>query len=315
MASVNQLLADPGFSQFIEREEAVCRNFPDICARNRDTGGFLSSVFEVIPAQAIQALFPLFSIPGLLPSGVESAARAATEAVGVSRETFTTIKAVATPLLTSGALSSESLTTLGVNVADLFDFDFGSIFDSLDLGSIGQQLVSEIGIPLVAQEVLGSPGVPTINVAAPSRQAMQSVLGTAAAGAGGAIVGAGLSIISKDAVKLLLSKVAAFLGRKNITLSGTISLAKKLGQFIKDPAVIAASMGIAVSELALLLSANAGRKRRRMNPGNVTALRRSMRRVESFHRLCSRADMLRSRGRGRGRKGCASDGTRIVSVK
>lgn len=50
----------------------------------------------------------------------------------------------------------------------------------------------------------------------------------------------------------------------------------------------------AVNELML-----AGPGHRRMNVGNVKALRRSMRRVEGFHKLCSRADMLRSRGRRR----------------
>jgi len=43
------------------------------------------------------------------------------------------------------------------------------------------------------------------------------------------------------------------------------------------------------------------KKHRRMNPGNVKALRRSMRRVKSFHRLCTHVDVLKSRGRSRGR--------------
>lgn len=43
-----------------------------------------------------------------------------------------------------------------------------------------------------------------------------------------------------------------------------------------------------ISELML-----AGPGRRRMNPGNVKALRRSMRRLESFHKLCQTADKLR----------------------
>jgi hypothetical protein len=37
----------------------------------------------------------------------------------------------------------------------------------------------------------------------------------------------------------------------------------------------------------------AGPGHRRMNAGNATALRRSLRRVEAFHRLCVRADKLR----------------------
>jgi hypothetical protein len=45
----------------------------------------------------------------------------------------------------------------------------------------------------------------------------------------------------------------------------------------------------AVSELMV-----AGPGRRRMNPANVHALRRSMRRLESFHKLCVSADRLRT---------------------
>jgi len=45
----------------------------------------------------------------------------------------------------------------------------------------------------------------------------------------------------------------------------------------------------AVNELMV-----AGAGRRRMNPANVKALRRSMRRLESFHHLCVRVDRLRA---------------------
>lgn len=55
----------------------------------------------------------------------------------------------------------------------------------------------------------------------------------------------------------------------------------------------------------------AGPGRRRMNPGNVTALRRSMRRLESFHKLCGTADKLR-RPRGRSSKGSKGTTTQFV---
>jgi hypothetical protein len=50
-----------------------------------------------------------------------------------------------------------------------------------------------------------------------------------------------------------------------------------------------------------------------MNAGNAKALRRAMRRVESFHKLCQRADVLRSRGRGRSRRPCAT-GSPLVKL-
>jgi hypothetical protein len=49
-----------------------------------------------------------------------------------------------------------------------------------------------------------------------------------------------------------------------------------------------------------------------MNAGNAKALRRAMRRVESFHKLCQRADVLRSRGRGRSRRPCATGSPLVV---
>lgn len=61
-----------------------------------------------------------------------------------------------------------------------------------------------------------------------------------------------------------------------------------------------------ISELMM-----AGPGRRRMNPGNVTALRRSMRRLESFHKLCGTADKLR-RPRGRMSKGSKGTTTQFV---
>lgn len=62
----------------------------------------------------------------------------------------------------------------------------------------------------------------------------------------------------------------------------------------------------AVNELMV-----AGPGHRRMNPANVKALRRSMRRLDSFHRLCVSADRLR-RPRSRGSKKGGSIATQFV---
>lgn len=62
----------------------------------------------------------------------------------------------------------------------------------------------------------------------------------------------------------------------------------------------------AVSELMV-----AGPGHRRMNPANVKALRRSMRRLDSFHRLCVTADRLR-RPRSRGKSKSGSGSTHFV---
>ena len=62
----------------------------------------------------------------------------------------------------------------------------------------------------------------------------------------------------------------------------------------------------AVNELMV-----AGPGHRRMNPANVKALRRSMRRLDSFHRLCVSADRLRG-SRRRSSKPCKTGSTQFV---
>ena len=85
------------------------------------------------------------------------------------------------------------------------------------------------------------------------------------------------------------------MGRK-VTRGQLYSMMKRFGPEILISAGILTAA--AVSELMV-----AGPGRRRMNPGNVSALRRSMRRLESFHKLCVTSDKLR-RPRGRSGKGC-----------
>jgi len=72
------------------------------------------------------------------------------------------------------------------------------------------------------------------------------------------------------------------------------SMLKRFGPEVLITGGILTAAG--VSELMM-----AGPGHRRMNPANVKALRRSMRRLESFHRLCQTADRLRSRGRSKSR--------------
>lgn len=306
MASLKQIASQaPEVVTVAERSAKICAAYPYLSSC--DTGSFLDSVFEVVPAEAIQAVFPLVSIPGILPSGVESAARAVTEEVGISRETFSTVKQIAEPLLTSNLLSLETLSNLGGTMSL---FDFSDVFSDFSFGDLASQLVSEVGVPLLAQELVPQQNFPAVMVGtqAPVRQPQSIQMAT-----GGAMVPGGgmVGVVSKAGLSILLGKVAAFLGRRGITLNAAASLARKMGTFIKDPAVIAGAMGLVVGELAILLSAHASKRTRRMNPGNVKALRRSMRRVESFHKLCQRADMLRSRGRRTGKK-CREGSTQFV---
>jgi len=96
-------------------------------------------------------------------------------------------------------------------------------------------------------------------------------------------------------IQPILIKIATFLGRRTLTLRETIKMVRRFGKLL-PPAAIATVLGITVVELGQLILADAQRPRRRMNPANVRALRRSMRRIESFHRLCVKADTLRRPG-------------------
>jgi len=86
---------------------------------------------------------------------------------------------------------------------------------------------------------------------------------------------------------------------RNVKRSQLWSMLKRFGPDVLISGGILSAA--AVSELMV-----AGPGHRRMNPGNVSALRRSLRRLESFHKLCTRADKLR-RPRG-SRKSCKTGG-------
>ena len=84
---------------------------------------------------------------------------------------------------------------------------------------------------------------------------------------------------------------------QNVTRAQLYSMLKRFGpDFLITGGILTAA---AVSELMM-----SGSGRRRMNPGNVKALRRSMRRLESFHHLCQKSDKLR-KPRARSRSKCA----------
>jgi len=90
---------------------------------------------------------------------------------------------------------------------------------------------------------------------------------------------------------------------KNVTRAKLYSLVRRFGpELVISGGILTAA---AVNELLI-----AGPGHRRMNPANVKALRRSMRRLESFHHLCQRVDRLR--GRRRGKKSGSGAGSTFV---
>jgi hypothetical protein len=94
---------------------------------------------------------------------------------------------------------------------------------------------------------------------------------------------------------------------KNVSRSKLWSLMKRFGpDFLITGGILSAA---AVSELAM-----AGPGRRRMNPGNIKALRRSHRRMKAFHHVCQTNDTLLHARRRRTTRDTGG-GTRITQVK
>lgn len=89
---------------------------------------------------------------------------------------------------------------------------------------------------------------------------------------------------------------------KNVTRAKLYTLVRRFGpELVISGGILTAA---AVNELLI-----AGPGHRRMNPANVKALRRSMRRLETFHHLCQRVDRLRGRRGSRKKIGSGSGAT------
>lgn len=159
------------------------------------------------------------------------------------------------------------------NALKLFGGAGGVLGGAAQLGSTVLSTILPAGGPVVGvPQVNGTQAIPVM--AAGLR--LPSIAGT-------------LAVV----IQPILIKVATFLGRRTLTLRETIKIIRRFSKLL-PAAAIATVLGVTVAELGSLILADAQRPRRRMNPGNVRALRRSMRRIESFHRLCVKADTLRS---------------------
>jgi hypothetical protein len=144
-----------------------------------------------------------------------------------------------------------------------------------------------------------------MNVSAPYQQYIAPYVGGMVAG-GGALARVGSRFGSK--FPQLAAALEGFRAAgKNVTRAQMWSLLKRFGpDFLIAGGILSAG---AISELMM-----AGPGRRRMNPGNVKALRRAHRRMKSFHHICATNDTL-LRGRRRSRPTANFGGTRITQVK
>lgn len=178
----------------------------------------------------------------------------------------------------------------------IFD-DIGGLF-GLDQSSSGNFLsagldILGLGSGAVQPVSFGSYGnypvqqFPTMSDAYPV-MAAGTAIATAAAGS--------------NAIRMIGFKIAQKVGLKGIpSLPRMMSMVRSLAKSL-SPAATAVALGIGLDELATLMTASSRRKRRRMNPANASALRRSMRRLKSFDRLAARVGHQISRGRGSRRR-------------
>lgn len=97
-------------------------------------------------------------------------------------------------------------------------------------------------------------------------------------------------------VQGVLIKMAQAIGSVP-SVKRAMAIVRRLMGVLGSAEATAIALGLSIAELGILATANAAKPRRRMNPGNVKALRRAHRRLESFHRLCGKNDQLRTRRR------------------
>ena len=197
----------------------------------------------------------------------------------------------------SGGLISGVLNTFGSSIGG----NLGSVL------GFGSQVIGNI----VASS--GPAAAPVLAAAAPMAPAMAAKpIISAARSAVGAITTGARKMLTGAAASGLI-KIAQATGRSTMSLRSAVKLIRKMGKFL-EPAAIAAALGLTAQELAEIIVADSQRTRRRMNPANVHALRRSMRRITSFHRLAQRVDLLKTRRSGPRRKACGPGGS-IVQVR
>jgi hypothetical protein len=181
-----------------------------------------------------------------------------------------------------------------------FDNIFGGINQALQ-GGLGQTLLN-IGGQAATSYFSGSGPFSSPGLIPASNMAAVPVV----AGAGRAVATVGRSFFNR--FPNLATAIQGWRNQgKNVTRSKLYSLMKRFGpDFLVTGGILTAA---AVSELAM-----AGPGRRRMNAGNVKALRRAHRRMKSFHHICASNDtLLHARRRKTGSRNFG--GTSITQVK
>jgi len=180
------------------------------------------------------------------------------------------------------------------------------------VGNIGASL-GLVGLPAQGPTTLVA--LPPTIAPAPQQVALARSPGTI--GVGGMVSAGvrGIGTIMNRMLAPVLIKIAQATGSTTMTLRRAVKIVRRMGRVL-GPVAVAGALGLTIEELGSLILADSQRVRRRMNPANVSALRRSMRRIQSFHRLCQKADTLRGGSRRRAApKRLPQTGTTIVQAR
>jgi hypothetical protein len=183
------------------------------------------------------------------------------------------------------------------------DGDSGFSFDNF-FGGVGQVLQGGLGQQLLGIGTQALSGFVQQQFQ-PQGQLVTSMAAVPAIARGGAVVARGFfNKFPNLAVSLQKLRNAG----ANVTRGSLWSLMKRFGpDFLVAGGILSAA---AVSELAI-----AGPGRRRMNPGNIKALRKAHRRMKAFHNVCRTNDMMLGGRRTSKRKGSFGGATSVVNVK
>jgi hypothetical protein len=184
-------------------------------------------------------------------------------------------------------------------ITSLFDPSAGSdagvgIF-SAGLGELGP-LVSELGTPMQPNYV------PTYDFGAQSPPPAMGYPMVANTPVMSSVPMIGGGSAAMRAVGPILFAIARTLGLKGIpSVSRAMEIVRRMAKYL-SPAATAAAIGISLADLGMLMAVSNRRKRRRMNPANTKALRRSLRRLGGFEKLAHRVSAQLGRTASKGRR-------------
>lgn len=325
MASLNQLLSTPGLAQgltCIQGEGYRAAGlpslpFPLIWEYQTDYAGSCSDPKSWLPAADLvgiqrsltpgfwegvgqdlvglsKAMLPVFltgnplSFIKAAQATIAEAERRQDQAEAVVRQAEQLTERVQAQFLANQPQPPTSLGDPDMAIFDDFGldaaFDFvGDFFEGVS-ESVDFSDVLNVGVPLLTNQITSLAGRPPTGVLPPApRPSVPNPSVPRMPGLGGAIVGR--RFFNKwpnlaTAIQRLRN------AGQRISRSQLYGMLKRFGpEFLIGAGILTAA---AVNELAM-----AGPGHRRMNPANVKALRRSMRRLNSFHKLCNKTDMLR----------------------